>query len=153
MDLNKEEWEGQRRARRRRRSRARANARKVEGDLAVGVELDLAPDVDEVLNTGRVEVGDGRKVEDDGAQSGPGVDRLDLVIGRLFAILLEPPDGTRAVPGPVAELGQALGLAAPRVGLDVVGQGVAVVRGVGEEERLAETVGEHAGRQRLDLDL
>lgn len=123
----------------------------MECDLAVGVELDLLPGVNEVLHSGRVKVRDGREVEDDRPDARSGV-LLDLLLGSL-AVLRQPPDRSRAVPGSVAELGRGFALARPSVRPDMVDEDVGVVGRVGVQERLGEPEDDDAGGGWLDLDL
>ena len=122
------------------------NASKVEVDRSVGPFLDLFSGVDEVLNTSGIKIGNGRKVEDDGAEQRLGL--LRLVLG--FSVGL---GRSRVIPRSVSLGNERLVLPTTSVSLDVFDNLVVDVRGVGVKERLLESVDDDTGRGFLDRDV
>lgn len=116
----------------------------MELDALVRPFLHLAPQVDQVLHTGRVKVGDGGKVEDD--RPAPRLAQRIDVLDRLTLL------GARVVPRSIPELDVAHVLASTSIRLDVVDDGRVDIRSVRVEERLFEPIDDDTLRRRFDLD-
>lgn len=117
---------------------------KVELYALVCPFLHLAPQVDQVLHTGRIQVGNGGKVEND--RSTPRFAQRIDVLDRLTLL------GARVVPRSIPELDVAHVLASTSIRLDVVDNGRVDVRSVRVEERLFEPIDDDTLRRRFDLD-
>lgn len=126
---------------------------KVELDLSGGVPLEDPPQVDEVLNRRRIDVGDTGEVEDDGAEDGFCALKLGLVeLSVDLSLWLGPGEWSRVyraasvtrpgseeegrtVPGSVSGLGGREVLSRSSVLLGIGEDDVVVVRGVRVELR------------------
>lgn len=117
---------------------------KVELDALIRPFLDFSSQVDQVLNTGRVEVGDGGEIQND--RSAKRSRCRAIVLDRLTLL------GTRVVPRSVSELDIAHILPTPRVLLDMIDDGRVDERRVGVEERLFESIDDDTFGRGFDLD-
>jgi hypothetical protein len=120
------------------------DSRKVKLDRSVGPFLELLPGIDEILNTRRVNVRNGRAVENEGTKEG----LRHVVGGWIYAV-----SRGALVPRAVNEADRTGVLATPSVSLDVIDDGRVDRGAIWVCEGLFETVDKDARRERVDLDV
>lgn len=120
------------------------DSRKVELDRSVGPFLELLPGIDEKLNTSRVNVGNGREVENECREEG---------LRRVVSGWIDAGSRGALVPRAVNEADGTNVLATPSVFFDVIDEGRVDGGTVWVCEGLFETVDKDARCERVELDV